>query len=252
MNDLNTFYAFLLVFIRTSAMLISSPVFGAQNTPLQVRIFTTLAISAALSMIVQSFVPPVPPSMLGLGEAVLMEAMYGLLIGGMVQLALQAASIAGGVLDLQTGLSFSHTINPLDGHNSSVLTQFKTMFAMVIFLVANGHHYLIQALVASYSLSGGHHTLNLDTLQREILSLLQAVCELGLQIATPVIAVSLVTDAALGLINRAVPQMQASIVGLPAKLAMGLIAVSFSVPALVLATNTAVGVALESLSKVMR
>jgi flagellar biosynthesis protein FliR len=56
---------------------------------------------------------------------------------------------------------------------------------------------------------------------------------LALQMAAPVAAVSFVVDAALGLVNRAVPQMPALLVGLPAKVLMGLVALSVGLPALV-------------------
>ena len=38
------FFAFLLVFLRCSAMFLTCPVFGASNTPLQVRIFTGVGL----------------------------------------------------------------------------------------------------------------------------------------------------------------------------------------------------------------
>jgi len=45
-------------------------------------------------------------------------------------------------------------------------------------------------------------------------------------------------DAALGLIAKAVPQMQAFQVGIPAKVAMGIAALSLSLPPLVAAVTT--------------
>ena len=48
--DSALFFALLLVFTRCSAMLFASPMFGAQNLPIQIRIFATLALSAALAL----------------------------------------------------------------------------------------------------------------------------------------------------------------------------------------------------------
>ena len=43
----------------------------------------------------------------------------------------------------------------------------------------------------------------------------------GLEIAAPVVIALVVTDAAFGLISRAVPQMNVFFVGLPAKILIG-------------------------------
>ena len=64
------------------------------------------------------------------------------------------------------------------------------------------------------------------------------MCLLAIQIAAPVTAVSLIIDAGLGLIAKAVPQTQAFQVGIPAKVAMGIAALSLSLPPLVAGVQT--------------
>src|SRR5690349_5299798 len=103
-------FAFLLVFVRCSAMLLSSPMFGAQNTPVQVRVMTTLAIAGALTLVLKPKMGPVPTEMYSLAAAVLAEAVAGIVIGLSMSLVLQAAQIAGSILDLQLGLSLSQAI----------------------------------------------------------------------------------------------------------------------------------------------
>ena len=74
---------------------------------------------------------------------------------------------------------------------------------------------------------------SLPALRSSFVDLVSTLTLLGIQMAAPVAAVSFVVDAALGLINRAVPQMQTLVVGMPAKVLMGLIALSVGLPALV-------------------
>ena len=112
-------FGFLLVFVRCSAMLLSSPVFGAQNTPVNVRILTTLAISGALTSVVRPALGPLPTDLPSLLIAVGTEAVAGLLLGSFMNLALQVGQIAGGVLDMQIGLGTSQVMNPVTSTGSA-------------------------------------------------------------------------------------------------------------------------------------
>jgi flagellar biosynthesis protein FliR len=245
-------FAFLLVFVRCSAMLLSSPVFGAQNTPLPIRILTTLAISAALTCAIQPHIGPLPKDLYSMGAAVAGEAVAGLLIGLFMQLALQAALMAGALLDTQIGLGMSQTLNPIAGVPISIIAQYKFMLAVVVFLSINGHHVMLEAFARSYELMPTVGAANIAHLQEGYLGLLGQVSLLSLTIAAPVLAVSLVVDAALGVVSKAVPQMQAIMVGLPAKLIMGMTALSLALPALASGVQVGVEQASDALFRVMR
>ena len=233
-------------------MLLSSPVFGAQSTPLPIRILTTLSIAAALTVALQPKVGPLPGDLYGLAAAVATEAGAGLLIGLFMQLALQAALMAGALLDIQIGLGMSQQLNPVAGIPISVIAQYKFMLAVIVFLSINGHHIMLQSFARSYelmpTLSGGV----ISSLEQNYVALLGKMSLLSLTIAAPVLAVSLVVDAALGVVSKAVPQMQAIMVGIPAKLIMGMITMSLTLPALSAGVQSGVEQASEALMRAMR
>ena len=234
--DEATLFAFLLVFVRCSAMLLASPIFGGPATPPHVRVFTCVCIAGALTVVLQPQIGPIATSIPGLALAVIGEAIAGLLIGALISLVLQACQMAGSMLDLHVGLGMSQTLNPISGVSVTVISQFKYMLGMVIFLSANAHHLMIQALVDSYNHAPAL-TTNMAAIQTGVVSFLGSMSLLAVQIAAPVTAVSLIVDAALGLIAKAVPQMQALQVGMPAKVAMGIGALSLSLPPLVAAVT---------------
>jgi len=245
-------FAFLLVFVRCSAMLMSSPVFGAQNTPLPVRIFTTLSISAAITLVVNPAKSAPPADMGAFVLAVGNEAVAGLLLGFFMSLVLQAAQLAGSIMDMQLGLSMSQILNPISGVQVTVLAQFKFMLGTVLYLAMNGHHQLLTAFANSYKTIPAIGVDTMPAIGANLLALVSGVCVLALQIAAPVIAVSLVIDAALGLISKAVPQMQAMVVGMPAKILVGMIALTVSLPALASGIQSGVGYGMDSLARVFQ
>ena len=233
--------AFLLVFVRASATLLIAPMFGAQNTPLPIRILTTLSIAGALTVAIQPKLGPIPTSLHGLMMAVLVEVGAGLLLGGMVNLAMQALAIAGSLADLQTGLSMSQVMNPITGVSATVFSQLKSMLGLVVFLAADAHHLLLAAFVKSYdsvpTLAQAHEAL---------IPLIAGTFVLGIQIATPVMAVGFLVDSSLALVGRAVPTLQPAQVGAPAKIVAGLMAVSIGLPTIVAAVSTAVKMGLTA------
>ncbi len=240
-------YAFLMVFLRASALFLSSPVFGAQTTPVPIRVLTTASLSAALTFVVKHSFGPPPDTLYGLVAVGIHEVLAGLLIGSFMSLALQVGQIAGGLMDLQIGLGTSQIMNPVTGVQVTVLAQYKFLLGVVLFLMCDAHHIVIQAFVKSYDAMPGLSMETLPLLQTSLIHLVTSVSLLSLQIAAPVMTIGLLMDGTFGLINRAVPQIQITNVGLPAKLGLGLIAVSFGLPAMTVGVVAAVNQAVIAL-----
>lgn len=245
-------WAFFSVFVRASAMMLASPFFGAHTTPVSIRVMATLSIAGALSFVLRPSVGPLPEDLHGFTMALLNEAATGLLIGLFTTVAFTAFQIAGALLDLQIGLGASQVMNPVNGVPSTLMSQYKSTLAIVIFVMLNGHHMLVQAFLSSYRLMPMLGESSIPALQNGIVGLVAQTSLLGLQIAAPVMAVGIIVDAALGLINKAVPQMPVMLVGMPAKLGLGLVALGVGLPAMVASVSGATDLASQTLSQVFR
>ncbi len=245
-------FAWLTVFLRCSAMVLTSPIFGGQTVPIMIRVLTTMALSGALTLVIQPHLGSIPPDMVGLLSVCLREIVAGLVIGMFTTLALQVAQVAGSIMDLQVGLSMSQAMNPVTGVSVTVLAQYKNLLGMIIFLCMDGHHLLIGALIRSYDAMPGFSMASPAVIQTGLLSMMATVFIIAIQVAAPVIGVSLIVDGSMGLISRAVPQLQVMTVALPAKLALGFIAVSVGLPGLVLGVNAAVEASFQSLGPIFR
>lgn len=225
-------WTFFLVFSRCSAMLLASPVFGAQSTPVPVRVFTTLAISGAMTFAVGVHPVAVPSGLPELLSGVAQELVVGLIIGAFCNLVMHGVQIAGSFIDLQMGLSMSQTMNPATGVPVSVIGQFKYLLGIVLFLSMNGHHVMLKGFAASFDTVPAMGLATLPALNTSLVGTISDICLLALQIAAPVAAVGFVVDASLGIVNKAVPQMQAFMVGVPAKTLMGLLTLGLTLPTL--------------------
>ena len=114
----------------------------------------------------------------------------------------------------------------------------------------NGHHLMFQAFVHSYEMTGPSLD-HLEVIRETLVSFMGKVMLLSLQIAAPVAAVSVVIDAAAGLVNKAVPQTQPFLLALPAKLMVGMFTLGLGLPALVVATQAGVDFTMAHMSKML-
>lgn len=247
--DYATLHAALLVFVRISAALMSAPGFGSKSLPVNIRIMVGVALAGALTAMLRPKVAPVPADLGVLVLQVGTEAASGLLIGYAMSLAVEAATIAGNFLDAQIGLSMSQILNPVDGVPTSIIGQVKSMLALVVFLTLDAHHIVLGAIVRSYD-APPPSLDSLPAILHGVQGLLVMAFSVSLQIAAPALGVSLIVDAALALLSRAVPQLQPLQIGMPAKIAAGLLAVTFALPTLVGGVSYGVDAAAQTLGRI--
>jgi flagellar biosynthetic protein FliR len=108
------------------------------------------------------------------------------------------------------------------------------MFATLLFLAMNGHHLILTALVQSFHIVPlGEFSLQ-PLMTGRILELLGDIFMVGLRIGAPVMLAVFLTDLALGLLGRTVPQMNLLMVGFPLKIAVGLGILLVSMPVFIL------------------
>ncbi len=226
--DTNWLIQISLAFCRCSSMVLVSPLFGPAVAP-RVRILFSMLIALSLGPVVMPHIV-LPTDLYGFIALIAQELMAGLIIGLCIQALLLGAQAGGAFLDLQLGLSSAQLFNPIMGSNTSLMGQTKFMLSLVLLLMLDGHHMMLQAWVQSYEIAPTFGLQHLDKLVMAWSAFLGKIMFLSLQIAAPAAGVALIVDASAGLINKAIPQMQVYFVTAGAKTAMGLLTVSFSLP----------------------
>jgi len=231
-----------LVFVRVSASLLVSPVFGG-TVPMQIRIFACMAFSLSLAPVVQPMIGQMPDTIGELVMATAAQAASGIVLGLCLHLVVYAFQMAGTLLDVQVGLSSVSVFNPLSQQHVTLLGNLKMWLSIVLLLSFNGHHLIFRSLVESYGL-----TLDVELGKIAITTLLGKMSLLALQIAAPVASAALIVDVASGFINKTIPQMQVYMVAMPAKIILGVTALMLSLPMLAGAVNAGVEHAYEEIS----
>lgn len=217
--------------VRIGAAFVVAPVFGAVGVPLQVRV----ALSGAIGVLVLAAHPIVaPPTVFSLATfmSVAGEALVGFSLGFVLQIAFAGPLVASEIIGSSMGLSFASTIDPLNGRSTPALGQFFTLMLTLLFLSMDGHLVLVDLLVRSYDvLPPGSAWL--APAQVKGIALFGAYAFLaGLLLALPVGFLLLCLNMVVGMMSRAAPALNLFAVGIPASVAVGVIALAVAFPAM--------------------
>lgn len=252
--DLEWFWAFLVAFVRASGLTLVAPVFGSRLIPVPIRVGLSAVIALALAPLIQRYTGTPPTEWLPLMVHLVGEAVIGVVMGYGVSLIIGAAVMAGEVLDAMMGFNLMQVLNPVSSFPTTLLAQFHYMLAMTLFALVNGHHWLLLALARSFETSAGLGTLSAwsDGSLLMAAQLGGEVMMLCVQMAAPAGGVLLVVDGAMAAVSRAVPQIPVWLIGMPAKIAVGILALGTSLPGLIGVSMRMTDLSLRYLENLLR
>lgn len=225
---------FLLVLVRASAIFLIAPVLGNANVPARVKI----GLSALLALILTPLLLNSPihgdlESVWGILPCVFSELLLGLLIGFLAQLFFVTVQFAGQIVGLQMGFGMASVFDPQSGGQLSVVAQFYLLLGVLVFLLLDGHHWLLVALEKSFkSIPLGSFRFDARALE----TLLNASNELfwvALMMMAPVLGVLMLSELAMAIVARILPQMNVFVASFPIKIGLGILTMALSFPLLV-------------------
>jgi flagellar biosynthetic protein FliR len=216
---------------RILAVFAAAPIFGHRVIPQRVK----LGFGLLLTIIIVPTLPALPkidvismPGMLIL----IQQIIIGTAIGFSLRIFFAAVELAGQLSSLTMGLGFASFFDPASGGQSTSISQFFGMLAMLVFLSINGHLLLINAI------SGSFHTLpitqdGLTHINGMTMALWAGhIFSAGLMMALPVVAALLITNMALGILTRTAPQLNLFGIGFPITIGMGFLIIAWSLPSM--------------------
>lgn len=222
---------FFWPFVRISAMMMAAPVFGAKLMPVRIRILMAFAISmVAVPMLpAVPFVDPISyPGLLIL----LQQLLIGVAMGFVFHMVFQALIIAGEAIASTMGLGFARMVDPANGVQVPVISQYLIIMATLLFVILNGHLMLIELVVESFRiLPVGETGLSAQAFWK-IASWGSQMFAGALLVAIPAVAALLVVNISMGIITRAAPQLNIFAVGFPMMILLGFIFLTVTTPSM--------------------
>ncbi|MFP4591898.1 type III secretion system export apparatus subunit SctT [uncultured Ralstonia sp.] len=208
----------LLVLPRLLPILFMVPVFSG-------RVVTGMVRSGLIAILAVFVAPAMEGTALtvqggGLWMALaLKEALIGVLLGMAFGALLWALENIGHLIDFQTGSGNASFFDPVAGHESGATASFLGFLAITLFVTGGGLHVMLGAFFESYALWPVERMLPSAQAALEQFAVHEAdsVMSWTVKLAAPVIIVLVVAEAGIGLINRAVPQLNVFLFAQPVK-----------------------------------
>jgi flagellar biosynthesis protein FliR len=216
-------------FVRITALLMASPLFGARTFPVRQRIILGMLVAILISPLL----PAVPAIQAFSVEGMLITAqqvVIGVAMGFILQMVFGALVVGGQAIATSMGLGFAATIDPQNGVQVPVISQFFLILATLVFLALNGHLVLIETIVESFYLWPIGSGPLPENLAMHTVTWIAEVFKGALLIALPAVAAILLVNLAFGVMTRAAPQINIFAVGFPITIIAGFIMIMLSLP----------------------
>ncbi|MGD8342677.1 MAG: flagellar biosynthetic protein FliR [Desulfobacterales bacterium] len=227
---LDALQVFFLIFLRIGAILMSMPIFKSRSIPVLFKAALALAVSIVLYPLLDLTAFAVPDHLGSFAVGAVSEILLGISIGMVVNLIFVGLQMAGQVSGYQMGLAIARVMDPSAGQQVPLLSQFFQLFAFLLFLTLNAHHWFLKALADSFELVPPFGFKLSGSLIEQLMGAAGHTFVIAIKVGAPVIAALLLTSIAFGLIARTVPQMNVLFVAMPLKIMIGLIFIGFSLP----------------------
>jgi flagellar biosynthetic protein FliR len=211
-----------LVFARMAAIIMLIPGFGETFVPARIRLSLALLLALLLFPVVGASVPAIPVNVSGVAGAVIKETLIGLMIGTILRIFMTSLAAAGEIVSIQTTLGFAQTANPTQAAPSTTLGTFLGLMGLVLIMTTNLHHLFLSAIVRSYTIFPFTKAIQVADANALAIQTVSKSFALGLQLAAPVVAFSLIFNVATGLVGRVMPQFQVFFVASPLMVLLGL------------------------------
>ena len=204
-----------LIFARLGTMVMLMPAIGENFVPIRIRLAFSFALMLMLFPILSAAIPTLPTTVSGVAGAVIKEFAIGLLIGSVLRFFMSSLASAGEVISIQSTLGFAQTANPTQAAPSTTLATFLGLMGLILILTTNLHHMFISAIVRSYAIFPFARDVSVVDANTLAIQTVSRSFALGLQLAAPIVAFSLIFNIATGLVGRVMPQFQIFFVASP-------------------------------------
>lgn len=225
---IDKFQAFLVCTARVAGFVSAIPVLFSTQTPFMIRTGTAMMISLVLFPIMSPFIPQVPFQTASFLFLVVNETLVGLILGLMVQLIFTAVEFGGTVIGYQMGFAAANVFDPQNQRQTSLISQFQNVFAILLFLALNVHHIFIRAAAQSYAiLPPGKLDLSHAAIPY-LIELSSKMFALSLQFSAPVLALLLLSGLILGILARTFPQLNVFLLSFPLNIGISFIVIGLT------------------------
>ena len=196
--------AIALTLPRLGASFLILPLFQQDTVPAMLRnsLIVTLAISIFPMAVATNSGAPI--AAIDWPVILVKEFLIGAALGFLFGSVFWALGMAGSIVDSQSGATMASIIDPIQGHQTSLMGQLFSRFAAWLLMASGGFMVFLNLALTSYKLWPVTQTLP-QLPDRGLILFVEEfgyIIKFGLMMAAPAIVVLAMIDLGFGLVNR--------------------------------------------------
>lgn len=219
------FFTWVLAVCRAAGFLLPLPALGGPRIPAPATVGLAAFVAASAS-------PAALPvrDLATFAALAAKELAVGVFLGWGVALAFAAVQVGAQVAEVTLGLGTGQLVDPVHGHESTVLAQLWSTVALVAYFSTDAHHHALRLVGTSFAQLGVSRFPAVGGAAQAALELFVRSFLGGVQLAAPLVVASVAVEAGIALAARAAPQVNVFLVSLPLKVGLALVLVGLLLP----------------------
>ena len=212
------FVFFGIVLARLGAMLMTAPLFSSRLIPIHIRILSVFVLTTLITPFQWHSQSVIAFDNHILVFTVLANVLIGASLGLTMLIMFSGVQMAGSVICRSGQMateSFGDDPTMIQGPPASRILQWM---ALIIFVVMGGHRLIMTALLDSFESIPITSDLLPERMHEIAIHMASESFRLALRIGAPIIAALLASTLGIGLVSRALPQINAFSIGLSVNL----------------------------------
>lgn len=226
-------YHFLYAFSRVGSAFFMMPFLSSNFIPGRIRLLFVLAFSVLLTPLMADKIPDPPTTALELARQLISEVTVGVFMGIVPAIFMVAIDLVGINAAMATSFSNATVLDPQSATQTTVLSSFLSLIAVMVIVATNLHHLMIGAVLESYDLFSVGSALMTEDMKEFIAKALSLSFSCGFKIGAPFILMIVVLYTSMGIMSRLMPQLNIMFVIMPLQVYLGLALLMMSLPMII-------------------
>ena len=223
MIDWAQLYLFELIAMRMTGFVMFNPIWGRNGVPGLVKAGFILVLSVATYGAGNTAAPELPVNLVGLAVPMLLELGVGFTLSFVLRLFLSIVQIGGEIIDAQMGMTMAQVYDASMQANLTVTGSLLNILLVLDFFAENGHYTLLRILTASGEVLPYGTAVFEQPIASLVAEIFLSCMILSVKLALPILAAELLGEIGMGILMKAIPQINAFVINIELKVIIGLV-----------------------------
>ncbi|RMH51159.1 MAG: flagellar biosynthetic protein FliR [Zetaproteobacteria bacterium] len=222
----------ILMLLRIGTIMVFIPVLGHQAVPAQIKVGFIVTVMVVVFPVVLPQIPPVPADPLLYALLGVQELLLAGMLSLFARLIFTSVQFAGQIMSYQVGMAVANVFDPSTQAQGAITGQFASVLAILLWLATDTHLLFLKAMIDSFVLippGQPWHFAGWEMLSGAVATMFA----LAVKLVAPVMILVFFVYVALGLISRAVPQIQVFFISFPITIGLGFFVFAVALPAFI-------------------